>query len=82
MSIKKNFQLVILWEDELRLAGIKIAELMKMNRRFSNVKKELTQKQKDEYFELGKLATRLCYIALNGIDSECAITISRKPVES
>lgn len=82
MSSKKNFQVVILWEDEIRLAGIKVDELIKMNRRLSNAKKELTQKQKDEYSELEKLTLSLCHTALNNIDDKCAITISRKPIES
>ena len=81
MSSEKTFKVIILWEDEIRLAGIKVNELIKMNRRLSNAKKELTQKQKDEYFALEKLTMNLCYTSLNGVDDKCAITISRKPIE-
>ena len=79
MSSEKKFRVVILWEDEVRLAGIKINELIKMNRKLANSTDEVKEKQKEEYWELERSAINLCFTALNGLDDKCAITISRKP---
>lgn len=78
MSTKKNLEVIIVWEDELRLAGIKINELIKRNNTLAD-KDDITDQEKEEYLALEKSAISLCYSALNGINDKCAIALSRKP---
>jgi len=81
MSDKKSFRVVILWEDEIRDAGIKLNELVSMNLELGKKKDEITEEEREQYHNLETATIRLCYTALNGVDDKCAITVSRKPIK-
>ncbi len=80
MSEKKSFKVVILWEDEVRDAGIKLNELIDMNLKLGKKREEITEAEREQYHNLETATIRLCYAALNGVDDKCAVTISRKPI--